>query len=300
MAQVNERNQDATVFVGDLDPQVTEALLWELMLQVGPVINTHIPKDKLSGAHSGFGFVEFVNEEAAEYAIRVMVRSPLCATHLTRSQNMVKLFGRPIRVNRAARNNRSADVGANLFVGNLDPDVDEKLLYDTFSAFGMIVSTPKIMRDPDTNASKGYGFVSFDNFAASDMAIEVMNGQYLCNRPVSVTYALKKDSKGERHGTAAERLLAQQGAVRAASQPNPMFRPPMPGGAGMPMGMGGGMGMGMGMPPAPGGAPPFAPPGGGAPHMMQAPPMGMPPPHMMYGGPGPAGFAPGPPMPQQR
>lgn len=298
MAQVNERNQDATVFVGDLDPQVTEALLWELMLQVGPVINTHIPKDKLSGAHSGFGFVEFVNEEAAEYAIRVMVRFPSCATHLTRSQNMVKLFGRPIRVNRAARNNRSADVGANLFVGNLDPDVDEKLLYDTFSAFGMIVSTPKIMRDPDTNVSKGYGFVSFDNFAASDMAIEVMNGQYLCNRPVSVTYALKKDSKGERHGTAAERLLAQQGAVRAASQPNPMFRPPMPG---MPMAMGGGM---MGMPPAPGGAP-FAPPGGAPPHMMQPPMgMGMPPggapPHMMYGGPGPAGFAPGPPMPQQR
>lgn len=31
------------------------------------------------------------------------------------------------------------DVGANLFVGNLDPEVDEKLLYDTFSAFGMIL-----------------------------------------------------------------------------------------------------------------------------------------------------------------
>lgn len=32
-------------------------------------------------------------------------------------------------------------VGANLFVGNLDPDVDEKLLYDTFSAFGVVIST---------------------------------------------------------------------------------------------------------------------------------------------------------------
>src|SRR5687768_12220706 len=31
------RNQDATLYVGDLDVRVNEALLWELMLQVGPV-----------------------------------------------------------------------------------------------------------------------------------------------------------------------------------------------------------------------------------------------------------------------
>ena len=46
---------------------------------------------------------------------------------------------------------QSFDVGANLFIGNLDNDVDEKLLYDTFSAFGVIVgNTPKVMRDPDS------------------------------------------------------------------------------------------------------------------------------------------------------
>lgn len=57
-----------------------------------------------------------------------------------------------------------------------------QLLYDTFSAFGMIVATPKIMRDPDTGASRGFGFVSYDSFEASDAAIEAMNGQFLCNR----------------------------------------------------------------------------------------------------------------------
>lgn len=54
------------------------------------------------------------------------------------------------------------DVGANLFIGQLDPDVDEKMLYDTFSAFGFITQTPKVMRDPDTGISKGYGFISYD------------------------------------------------------------------------------------------------------------------------------------------
>ena len=64
--------------------------------------------------------------------------------------NMVKLFGKPVRVNKASSDKRALDVGANLFVGNLDPDVDEKVLFDTFSAFGVIVNTPKVMRDPDT------------------------------------------------------------------------------------------------------------------------------------------------------
>jgi RNA recognition motif-containing protein len=37
------------------------------------------------------------------------------------------------------------DVGANVFIGNLDSEVDEKLLYDTFSAFGVILQTPKVI-----------------------------------------------------------------------------------------------------------------------------------------------------------
>ena len=37
MAQNQERNQEATVYVGNLDEKVTDTLLWELMLQAGPV-----------------------------------------------------------------------------------------------------------------------------------------------------------------------------------------------------------------------------------------------------------------------
>lgn len=77
----------------------------------------------------------------------------------------------------ASKDRDTIDVGANIFVGNLDPEVDEKLLYDTFSAFGVIVSTPKVMRDPDSGNSRGFGFVSFEAFEASDAAIEAMNGQ---------------------------------------------------------------------------------------------------------------------------
>lgn len=87
-----------------------------------------------------------------------------------------------------------------------------QLLYDTFSAFGVIVATPKIMRDPDTGNSKGFGFVSYDCFEASDAAIEAMNGQYLCNRQITVSYAYKKDTKGE--ATRLGSTLAQCAAGR--------------------------------------------------------------------------------------
>jgi splicing factor 3B subunit 4 len=79
------------------------------------------------------------------------------------------------------------------------------------------------MRDPDTGNSKGFAFVNFASFEASDNAIEAMNSQYLCNRPISVSYAFKKEAKGERHGSAAERLLAAQNPLSKASLPHQLF-----------------------------------------------------------------------------
>ena len=58
----------------------------------------------------------------------------------------------------------------------------------------------QIQRDPETGNSKGFAFINYASFEASDVAIDSMNGQYLCNRAISISYAFKKDSKGERHG----------------------------------------------------------------------------------------------------
>lgn len=195
-SQSSTRNQEATLYVGNLDDKVTESLLWELMLQVGPVAHVHIPRDRITQTHQGYGFVEFVGEEDADYALKVM--------------SGVRLFGKTLRLNKSSGERRNLEVGANLFVGNLAPDADEKTLFDTFIIFGTLLSTPKVAREEATGVSKGYAFLAYDTFEAADAAIEAMNGQYLCNRPISVNYAFKKDGRGERHGSAAERLLAAQ------------------------------------------------------------------------------------------
>jgi len=43
-----------------------------------------------------------------------------------------------------------------------------------------------------------------------------MNGQYLCGKPIDVSYAYKKDAASEKHGTMAERVLAQNRPSMAA------------------------------------------------------------------------------------
>ena len=272
-----DRNADATVFVGNVDEDVSESLVWELFTQAGPVVSVYMPKDRVTGAHQGYGFVELASEEDAAYAIKIL--------------NMIRLNGKPLRVNRSAGGapgsnnpNAAADVGANLFVGNLDPDVDEKLLYDTFAAFGVIIDSPKVMRDPETGVSKGFAFVSYDCFEASDAAVEAMNGQFLANRSIVVQYAFRKDARGERHGTPAERLLAAQFRAReAGARPHTRF-------AVGPASKGGAAG-GAGAPPPPQQMPPPPPP----PHygMMMPPP---PPPPMMMPPPPPMGWQ-GPPPP---
>jgi len=263
---ISERNQDATIYVGGLDEKVTEAIVWELFVQAGPVVNVHMPKDRVTQNHQGYGFVEFLGEEDADYSIKIM--------------NMIKLYGKPIRVNKASSHQKNLDVGANLFIGNLDPEVDEKLLYDTFSAFGVILQTPKIMRDPETGNSKGFAFINYASFEAADAALEAMNGQYLCNRSISVSFAFKKDSKGERHGSAAERLLATQNPLSQADRPHQLFAdaPPVPQ---PPV---------TSMPPPPPSMAPGAPGGGGPPPGIPPP---MPPQSMGGGGPPPPNSGPG-------
>jgi splicing factor 3B subunit 4 len=130
----------------------------------------------------------------------------------------------------------------------------------------------QIQRDPDTGNSKGFAFINFASFEASDAAIEAMNGQYLCNRAISVSYAFKKDAKGERHGSAAERLLAAQNPLSQADKPHQLFAdaPPVPTPA-MP-------GMPLPPPPPPGMIPP---PGLQPPGLPPPPPPVALPPHSM-------------------
>ncbi|KAF2446356.1 RNA-binding domain-containing protein [Karstenula rhodostoma CBS 690.94] len=289
-----EQNKEATVYVGNIHEDVTQQLLTELMNHHGRVRTINMPVDRVNGKHQGFGFVEFATEGDAEYVISIL--------------NGTRLYNNAIRMNKASADKaKSVEVGAELFIGNLDSMVDERSLYDTFLRFGQLVSAPKIARD-ELGLSKGYGFVSYADFDASDAAIANMHGQYMQSKQISVQYAYKKDGQGARHGDDAERLLAKQAkahGVAPAVQPLPahLFQAPPPqapsGPRGVP-GMPSGPNSYAGPPPrAPPQAPPSLPPlpsglparppSGAPPTTFYPPPPGFP------GGHPPPGFAQPPP-----
>jgi splicing factor 3B subunit 4 len=115
------------VYIGNLDERVTDPLIWELMLQAGRIVNVHLPKDRVTQTHQGYGFVEFQTEEDAEYAAKIM--------------NGIRLYGKPIRVNKAsADKSKTVEIGAELFIGNLDTMVDERVIFDTFRRFGSVLN----------------------------------------------------------------------------------------------------------------------------------------------------------------
>ncbi|XP_035825925.1 nucleolysin TIAR isoform X1 [Aplysia californica] len=78
-----------------------------------------------------------------------------------------------------------------VFVGDLSSDIEQHQLRDAFCVYGEI-SDCKIIRDPATMKSKGYGFVSFVNKQDAEQAINGMNNQWLGTRPIRTNWATRK------------------------------------------------------------------------------------------------------------
>ena len=65
--------------------------------------------------------------------------------------------------------------GCNLFIYHLPSEFGDLDLAQTFSTFGQVLSA-KVFIDKNTNLSKCFGFVSYDNPVAASSAIQAMNG----------------------------------------------------------------------------------------------------------------------------
>ena len=74
-------------------------------------------------------------------------------------------------------------------MGDLDDSVTEEKLKKLFEEKYKTVVAAKIVIDNITKLSKGYGFVKFSNYDESVKAINEMNGQYLCGKPIKTNQA---------------------------------------------------------------------------------------------------------------
>ena len=84
-----------------------------------------------------------------------------------------------------------------LFVGSLPWAVDDAQLEDLFKDFGQVTSA-KVIVDRDTNRSKGYGFVEFENDDDAKAAVDKLNGSDVQGRAIVVNEARPREDRPRR------------------------------------------------------------------------------------------------------
>ncbi|GBL75752.1 Polyadenylate-binding protein 1 [Araneus ventricosus] len=168
-----------SLYVGNLHPECTEATLYQKFAPLGNLLNVHICRDDNTGQPLGYGFVNFESKADAEKALSLL------------SYDLVK--GRAMRLMWATKNAKKPNLCANLFFKSFDPNIDEKILYDIFAIYGMILSL-KVERN-DFGQSRGYGFVQFEKEDEANEAIRCLNGKIVRGRAIHVSKFIPRVKK---------------------------------------------------------------------------------------------------------
>ncbi|KAL1731562.1 hypothetical protein EV714DRAFT_208568 [Schizophyllum commune] len=161
----------ASLYVGELDPTVTESMLFEIFNMIGPVASIRVCRDAVTRRSLGYAYVNYLNAADGERALEQL--------------NYSSIKNRPCRIMWSQRDPALRKTGqGNIFIKNLDEQIDNKALHDTFAAFGNVLSC-KVATDEHGN-SKGYGFVHYETAEAAENAIKSVNGMLLNDKKVYV------------------------------------------------------------------------------------------------------------------
>ncbi|KAL3320853.1 Polyadenylate-binding protein 4 [Cichlidogyrus casuarinus] len=179
--------KSTSLYVGDLHPLVSDALLFTKFSEVGPVVNARVCRDMVSRDSLCYGYVNFRDPKDAEQALEVM--------------NYTSLLSRPLRLMWSQKDPTLRKSGkGNIFIKNLDKSITSSELYDTFEQFGKILSC-KLAID-DKGNSKGFGFVHYETEESAQKAIAYVNGKEIRNRLLYVGPFISKSERKSTGGAA--------------------------------------------------------------------------------------------------
>jgi RNA recognition motif-containing protein len=146
-------------------------------------------RDKQTGALAGYAFLEFPTYQLAKQFLEKYLNRPMPGSSV------------PFRLNWAQYSNnanKAAGPEYSLFVGDISFEVTEDMIVAAFKVKFPSCTSMKIMIDPQTGHSRGYGFVKFSNQREADLAAEEMQGVYIGSKPIRISkaaYANKHNNK---------------------------------------------------------------------------------------------------------
>ncbi|KAK6455683.1 nuclear polyadenylated RNA-binding protein 4 [Scheffersomyces xylosifermentans] len=146
----NMGRENGKMFIGGLNWDTTEEGLVQYFSKFGEVVDYTIMKDNNTGKSRGFGFLTFRDPKSVDEVIKT--------DHI--------LDGKLIDPKRAIAREEQDKVGK-IFVGGIDPMVNERDFHEFFSQFGSIIDA-QLMIDKDTGRSRGFGFITYDSPEAVD------------------------------------------------------------------------------------------------------------------------------------
>ncbi|KAA8545850.1 hypothetical protein F0562_020699 [Nyssa sinensis] len=105
-----------SLYVGDLDVNVTDSQLYDMFNQLGQVVSVRVCRDLTSRRSLGYGYVNYGNPQDAARALEVL--------------NFTPLNGKSIRIMYSHRDPTVRKSGTgNIFIKNLDKAIDHKALH---------------------------------------------------------------------------------------------------------------------------------------------------------------------------
>lgn len=183
-----------TLFVGQLTKKVVERDLENFFSQIGKVRSVIMLRDKFTGQHKGFAYVEMAELESVPNCLlfnnvvpdfqkfAILVKASEAEKNFLAKKESSGVVG-PVSSGGAAVASMPGQ-DSRVYVGNIHISLDEVALRAVFEQFGPIESL-KLNRDSMGN-SKGYAFVKYVSYESAKLAMSSLPSIELLGRYLKV------------------------------------------------------------------------------------------------------------------
>ncbi|EGR29205.1 RNA binding protein, putative [Ichthyophthirius multifiliis] len=173
-----------TLWIGDIEPWMNEKYLEDVFNKVGRVVSIKLIRNKDNGLPS-------VQQPQQPLSYMNQFMPPIIQPSImTTPQMPVSEFS--------------------VYVGELELGINEQQLAEHFRVKYPSVIGSKIIIDPQTKMSRGFGFVKFSNPQEGLKAIQEMNGSLFRGKYIKVSNAVNRQQQQQMASSAPEMYNVQQ------------------------------------------------------------------------------------------